>query len=690
MAHPDSSTCSVHDGAVISDSNGVINLAAEGLDAASQRIMGPLIAFGRNRWPWADSVHMATLAGQINNLANYYTPFWRTAMPGTVSVKNGSSTITGSGTNFLLPCGGSGRTPLYGAVFILHYPGLDLRDHYTVWNIVSCDGPTSITVSGDTYNGWPTVPNYPWPNRPNGCTGSTWNWGYNGASPESNAPHNQWGSWTYGVAPGNYYDNTKSFYAMYWRSGIDTYLTAAHTLADSWWELPKLDQGYGCYSGAASRFEQNNNTCFAVAAWRSMALAGVVLRALEEGPGSPKWPGLRVIWQLANWWETLRTGDQGVDQRENGYAIGILGLCAITDPDATQSNTCKASLVSILPKWTAAKRADLGGSWGSLYPLNPYTSISENGGGGTVCVSHNSTSVTGSGLSPDWSAINGQGTGWSLGTFSNLRGRSLNHPAYHAAGDSQTYAFTVTSPTSMTITPAYQGATACGRGYLIGYPQGGGSTAATAGFVGWGIQPYALGILGEGFFLAGDAISTYDPANAAIYKQHGDAIVQWLISKGSNPAYGGFYNGTYVVGCTPPVSPTNIACYCGGCSSVADSGTRLGPLEASRAFSEDYLVFGSAATKTAMDAFFDEMFSKPGTGGPNADGYYLNQYDPGGLFVSGVPPAGTAPKWTGQACGYTEGCDMWPAVRFAAGAGPKPNISSGVSGGVGWSGRVSF
>jgi hypothetical protein len=341
----------------------------------------------------------------------------------------------------------------------------------------------------------------------------TWNWGYNGASPELNAPHNQWGSWTYGVAPGNYYDNTKSFYAMYWRSGIDTYLTAAHTLADSWWELPKLDQGYGCYSGAAIGFEQNNNTCFAVAAWRSMALAGVVLRALEEGPGSPKWPGLRVIWQLANWWEALPGGDQGVDQRENGYAIGILGLCAIADPDSTQSNTCKASLVSILPKWTSAKRADLGGSWGSFYLLNPYTSISENGGGGTVCVTHNSTSVTGSGLSPDWSAINGQGTGWSLGTFWTFGGDPSITPPTNAAGDSQTYAFTVTSPTSMTISPAYQGATACGRGYLIGYPQGGGSTASTAGFVGWGIQPYALGILGEGFFLAGDAISTYDPAN---------------------------------------------------------------------------------------------------------------------------------------------------------------------------------
>ena len=64
--------------------------------------------------------------------------------------------------------------------------------------------------------------------------------------------------------------------------GLTPTSNAFHTLADSWWEMPKLDQGYGCYSGAAAGFNQNNNTCFAVAAWRSMALTGVVLRASRK------------------------------------------------------------------------------------------------------------------------------------------------------------------------------------------------------------------------------------------------------------------------------------------------------------------------------------------------------------------------------------------------------------------------
>ena len=140
-----------------------------------------------------------------------------------------------------------------------------------------------------------------------------------------------------------------------------------------------------------------------------------------------------MIWQTVQWWLNLPSGDQGVDQRENGYAIGTLAYCALADPDATQSNTCKASLVAILPKWTSLKRADIGGTWGSFYLLNPYTSITENGGRGSVCVTQNSTLVTGEAC-PLTGRLSRTRNRVDIGAFVDLRGESLDHPTYQCGG----------------------------------------------------------------------------------------------------------------------------------------------------------------------------------------------------------------------------------------------------------------
>jgi hypothetical protein len=51
-----------------------------------------------------------------------------------------------------------------------------------------------------------------------------------------------WG-WSQMGAPANYYDNVAAYYALYYRSGIDDYLTAARKLADRFWESPPIDQG---------------------------------------------------------------------------------------------------------------------------------------------------------------------------------------------------------------------------------------------------------------------------------------------------------------------------------------------------------------------------------------------------------------------------------------------------------------
>ena len=48
--------------------------------------------------------------------------------------------------------------------------------------------------------------------------------------------------WAYNSQPANYYDAVAAFYALYYRTGIDDYLTAARKLADRFWKY-RLDSG---------------------------------------------------------------------------------------------------------------------------------------------------------------------------------------------------------------------------------------------------------------------------------------------------------------------------------------------------------------------------------------------------------------------------------------------------------------
>ena len=354
-----------HSGAEISNSQGVIDLTAEGLDATSQKLIGPLIALGANPYPFADSTQIYTANQQIDNLANFYTDYWKTSLGMRVDLQTGSNTFTvASGGE--ASWRGVAQTPLNSAVFIWQYAGTDALTHYTYFNIVSCNSATSITVSFNNNPNYPASPNTPWPTCSSPCTGAGygWTWGFSDSTnpyfPCNVAPQCQWAVWTYNQAPGNYYDNVKSFEALYWRSGIDTYYSAWTGLADDWWAFPVMDQGYNCYSGIST---SPNVLCmgtttkrlaglrWAGAAWRSMALTGVYLRALNEGPSSPKWAGLRVVAQLADYYmnnESAVAAPFGIDAREYGYAQSTLAMCALTDPNSLYVGYCKAATKATL------------------------------------------------------------------------------------------------------------------------------------------------------------------------------------------------------------------------------------------------------------------------------------------------------------------------------------------------------
>jgi hypothetical protein len=658
------STCSVHDGVVAADANGVISLSTEGLDPISQKFIGPLIMYGANPWPWADTIHKTEMDLQIQNLANTYTPFWRTAEPGTISVTAGSNIVTGTGTNLTAPCGG-GNTPWDGAgssfIFLI-YPGTDGLTHYMNATVISCTDANHLVMSvPNNYpsgpGAYPTgTPQTPWPDCTAACTGWSWQWGYFGDTVYS--PQDQYGAWIYNSAPGNYYDNAKAFYALYLRSGIDTYKTAFQNLADEWWEFPVMDQGYACNNADSS--------CWAPAAWRSMALNGIVLRALNEGSGSTKWAGLWVVAQLAQGYigyVASLPAPVTIDARETGYAMSMLSYCALADPNPSHQSFCRAAIkTSLSIVWTPFRRPDVGNAWAGFQysnqvSANQASSITSLGGTGSACVTSGSTTVTGTGT--NWTSAANTFNIWFFG------GNPSAAPLTNADGDSVVYGITVNSATSLTLSSAYAGATACtgvsgsNRGYVMGYeeinPAG---SPNTNGLVGWGILPYSEGMLGTGFGWAAMAMDGYDAPSAALFRSYLDDTVQWLITYGMDPLTGGLYYGSMFPGCVPPIAPGNVACG----TTENQSQTRTLSLDVMRAFSMDYQNTGSPTVKAAADALMSQMFSKPGTGGPNPDGFYISDFD--GFFTTGGPPVGSAPKWAGQLCGFEETCDMWPAVRL--------------------------
>jgi hypothetical protein len=122
-----SSSCVVHDGAVESDRNGVAIYPPGELFSAANQFLGPLIQWGRNPWPWYDTVHQ--IAADINR-ASLGPPAGNGQMVTGLTAALGpsdTSLTVGSTSGF-----GSGSAVLIGSEQILLGPSTDAT-HVTVW-----------------------------------------------------------------------------------------------------------------------------------------------------------------------------------------------------------------------------------------------------------------------------------------------------------------------------------------------------------------------------------------------------------------------------------------------------------------------------------------------------------------------------------------------------------------------------
>jgi len=657
-----STTCVVHDGAVVTDANGVVVTNNPAVDQLLGQMlqwepMGTSSNTNWNPWPWMDDRHKYLADVQISNLDNYYNsaggvPFYNIPATGTISVSTATNTmIVGTGTHFTTDvCQGPSNptTPQTNMALIVWWNGGQNRRAVMP---VSCSDDTHLTIGG----------NYAW-KPPSGYPQSETGLNYS-------IDNTKWLIWQEGgnaQYPINYYDNVAAFYALYYRTGIDTYLAYARKLADEFWYSPMIDQGLSGIIDFGSAWGYPG---------RALSAIGLVLRALDTGDGHPDmWAGLHNIWNTdiyyatsPNWTDRNSVPYGVADQREDGYRLMRLAMCSLYDTDPNMRAQCKSAIQTYVTNTWTPVRNFYGTGYYPSWVNNTYDSavntqdmyLSVDAGGNVTFYSTAGRTVSSQyfpGAIWMWTCPN-------PGVFSGCGrpgGNSGGDPAwYHIAYVDPTHGTlvdTLNNPVPYAGTPGY-------KGFQIGGPW----NAGTQG-LGWGNEPFMQAIIASGMDMAAQAMfdGNYDPATGALLEQYATEALTWVQTYALYmPAKGmWYYTGTVncPVGAEDPVT-------CGQPNPASPAGSRILDAEAVRGAMFTWFHTGQpAALKDFVDFLVNAMFAKPGTCPPGSsvcvpDGYYLNNYDNGQTFTSGPPPSNANPKWFGMPFGLNP-IESWPAMRL--------------------------
>ena len=550
-----SSTCSVKHGAVVTDDNGAILFSDPNIGA----LFSPSIRLGLSPWPWYDNRHQ-TLADFFGALqATDYQDSWNVALAGTISVSNNSAVVTGTGTTFQSSfCAGGSQSD--GSAFIVWYPLPNVSDHFgrSAFSVKSCDSDTQITLT-QPYTSSPGSP---------------------GTLSYSKMTVAQIGIWIGNSSNVNFYDNVMAFYALYYRSGIDTYLNYARTLADRWWTQPWIDEGRSCALDGST-------PCLAP---RNRAMMGLVARAVDGRPDM--WPGLRHLCIADRYF--VRQPGPLYDIREQGYQLNEISLCALLDPDPAQRAAFATDVVAALEGLWIPYQQQQGHWLTATYGVSPW-----NGQPGSVTVTSGSTTVQ------------GVGTQWTADQFPSSSAFWISAAPTNAwNGDSATYTATFVDATHLQLDRSYAGDNAGpNRGW------------ESNNLVGPGTQPFMMGVvssaLNTAYLATGDIRALKIMANAAY----------WIANYGYRSSVRGLYYGRYFPNCEP--IQENVK----NCSDDSASSARLFAGEVLNAFSRAYAFTGDPTLRDMGDNLFSALFGKTGFGGPMSDGLYDTEIDDGGLSM---------------------------------------------------------
>lgn len=600
-----STPCNVSHGAVATDNDGIVITNNSVFD----RIIGPLIRLGKSPWPWFDDRTVAAADVRINYMDTDYPDYWSAINEGTVSVNRYDTSVIGVGTHFLSTiCNADGS--LNGATgIVIHYPHSDGQgDGYDRWPATGCVSDTELTLASQYHQYDTTVPS----------SISNVHWGDDRGR----------GWWEYNGAPPNYYDNVLAFYALYYRSGLTKYLTAARKLADRFWMCPEMDRGRGQVFGASLS--------------RATSIIGLYARSVDNPPASmvaglhrlidgfwvyfsndPGSPGFDYDWGWGGLW----------DLREVAYHLNVAAICALVDTDATYKSKCRGWLGQALPNIFQPKQQADGG-WGTIYPRTNSWDASTS-----VTLTHGSTTVT------------GVGTSWASGSFPSyiwFIDNPATFPMSVTAGDPVGYYVTWVSGTELTLDRAYEGTTGT-HGYQYHNES-----------VGYTISPFMEGILSIGFDLAAKALATDDPTNSALAAQFHLDTANWLRTIGYNPASQGMW---YFVG--PFMQSANaIARYPGG----LDYNTE--PMLATmRAYQRTSDVTHLNFVKTMFNNYWAKPLTCPvgSTFCFENAGYQSDWNDNGWRMVEPNVESGRGSKLLGMVWGYPAAATI-PALILGGGA----------------------
>lgn len=603
-----SSTCSMKHGAVVTDAKGIVIVPPAW--AAHSSILGPMVRWGASPWArhtamhkgWADKqLIQFGVPGPNGNGVPGIWPYWDAQYgTATAAVTANSKTVTISGGDAqVLFCGGTGNTTTASATkYIVIWWGASEQYRHGD-QVHDCPDSTHITLE------------HIWLSTQGTQSGKHF----------AKASDTEIGRWGNQSTNANYYDNVMAFYALYLSSGLDDYLTAARQLADWWYVQPNFDQGYGCDLNGGSLCPPT----------RTRALTGLFLRALDGR--SDMFDGLDRAMQFEAYFteQMYAGGDTIKDIREQAYPVAWLSLCAMYSP--TLSNSCKLWAKHGLNNFIRQQRAD--GRWEALTTSvdNGYAgSLSDSRYRGTVTVTHGSNTVDLTGATaldptPSWTSAEMNGRRfWTLGCDYD-----------YTTGDTTFYTSAYVSPTRITIDRPYEGASSTCKVWQSG-----------DGWMGYGTQPFMMGITIRSVYMAMLAMHGYD---ATAESQARTAVISganFLTATGFNPVRKDLWYGLNFANACP------VGNYCWSLNPDRNlQGEILGALSLA------YLLSGDDTLKDAAESMMGGAWGDVNLGEPGAtDATWLEDF-----FFGGFSYAYDLGKYFGFWWGFGASED-WAAARL--------------------------
>ncbi len=597
---------------------------------------------------------------------------------GTVYTNAGNPTkLYGVGTNFLAICNGVPGPPIPNANVRVLEPTLS-----TVWNVVSCQSNTELTMSGSWGTTQIASPGVPW----------VWD--------DSRRNPGVWSSSFSTNSTANYYDVALANYRLYYRSGWKTARDSARWMAGAWWKD-------GLWNGA----------------WRTAALgSSMLLHAVDTSApqySAQFWPYMRKrMGSGANEYCPHKAPDIR-DVRESAYCLMYMAEHAQLDPDAGERAIQRQRLIDAIGVYENRQAAD--GHWSSqnagmgadmtrvLTVSSGSPTVNLFGGSafpadycgtgfvtaGSISITTGGTAIVGTGT--DFTGLAGKalfirGTyngqpysqyneivtvqsatsataryPWPGSAITSYRIQDRNQGSYFDMGvqsfyyvnangsrhdydvhdDGGWYWCTVSSGTTLTLDRPYSGTS--------GYRR------RSAGNTLDGSETYMMGLMADALYETANAVEPQDAAVAARYRAVADRTLDFVIS--TTKPYGSYstpYHSGWSI-CYPASSVPNI------CDRNEPIGLmRSTMVEDNAAFGWRYLASKSAGDKAEMDGWFSALFSSPLHASPfPGDGNVADLLKDDSYTFSDSLLA----KNYGQTYGVG-GSDMWPGARVGTIASP--------------------